>query len=81
MLTYGVQGKLTFVLMVLTGLWPTLASAADSSSMKFYAVKEGKITYQFSGPQTGTETFYFTDYGNKTRRETHTNMQMMGLTQ
>lgn len=41
----------------------------------------GQITYQLAGTQAGTETFSFTEYGNKTRRETHTSMEMMGISQ
>lgn len=52
----------------------TQAIAADTNTYQFpkpqdkgypvrYRVKDGKITYQYKGIQTGVEEVYFTDYG------------------
>jgi hypothetical protein len=81
MMTHRVQDSFTWLVLLLVAWWPVVVGAADGSAMKFYKVKEGQITYQFAGTQAGTETFSFREYGNKTRRETHTSMEMMGMTQ
>ncbi|MBA5869117.1 MAG: hypothetical protein GDA68_03790 [Nitrospira sp. CR2.1] len=80
-MTHRAQDYSTWVFLLLVAWWPTLVGAADGSGMKFYKVPEGQITYQLAGTQAGTETFSFTEYGNKTRRETHTSMEMMGISQ
>lgn len=81
MTTHRVQDYSAWLFALLVVLWPAVVGAADGTAMKFYKVKEGQITYQLTGTQTGTEIFYFTEYGNKTRRETHTGMEMMGMAQ
>lgn len=75
---HRVQDYSTWLCALLVALWPAVVGAADGSAMKFYKVPEGQLTYQLPA---GTETFYFTEYGNKTRRETHASMEMMGMTQ
>lgn len=81
MMTHRVQDYFTWLVLLLVAWWPALVGAADGPVMKFYTVKEGQITYQLTGTQAGTETFYFTEYGNKTRRDTHVSMEMMGMAQ
>lgn len=80
-MTYWVRNNCTGLFLVVVALWPAVVGAADGSAMMLYNVKEGQITYQLSGRQTGTETFYFTEYGNKTRRETHTKLEIAGIAQ
>ncbi len=80
-MTLGWQNKSTWWVLLLVGLSPTLATAAGEPSIRFYQEKEGQITYYLIGGPKGTVTFIWTDYGDKTRRETHTTMQMMGITQ
>jgi hypothetical protein len=42
-----------------------LAVLAQTKTYKQYALKSGIIEYKHSGNETGTETVYFDDYGNK----------------
>lgn len=81
MMTHRVRHYSIWLFLPLVAWWAAVVGAADGSAMKLYNVKEGQITYQLTGPQTGTETFSFTEYGNKTRRETHAKMEMGGVTQ
>lgn len=80
-MTHRVQDYVMWLVLLLVAWWPAVVGAADGSSMKFYEVKEAKVTYKLSGTHDGTETLHITEYGNKTRRETHTSMEMMGMTQ
>ncbi len=62
------------------GLLPGVVTGADDSAIKFYKVKAGQITYQLSGFRSGTETYSFTDYGVKSRRETRATTTMQSVT-
>ncbi len=80
-MTYRVRNPFTWFFLMVVAL---IVGAADVSAMKickFYNVKEGQIEYRLSGLQKGTVKLYFTEYGNKTRRETDTKMEMGGITQ
>ncbi|MBI4002151.1 MAG: hypothetical protein HY348_10245 [Nitrospira defluvii] len=81
-MTLGRQNTSTWWVLLLVGLWPTLA-AADEPSIKLYNVPEGQITSKVigPGPQVGTGTFAFRKNGLEGRRETHTTTQIMGITQ
>lgn len=81
MFSYRLLSQSASSFLMFSILWTSGSNAADVSTMRPYNVKEGQITYQLSGSQAGTETLSFTDYGRRTRRESHTSLQMMGMTQ
>ncbi len=51
------------------------AEASDSA----FPSEQGKITYTLAGTLNGDETWYWSDWGKKQRRETNTVMEMMGI--
>jgi len=46
-----------------------------------YAVESGKVSYEISGSQTGTEILYFVNYGVKEAKYTNMVMEMFGMKQ
>lgn len=81
---HRVQDYVMWLVLLLVAWWPAVVGAADGSAMKsskFYNVEEGWIESRLSGLQKGTVKLYFTEYGNKTRRETDIKMEMGGITQ
>jgi len=50
------------------------------SRMNQYAVKKAVITYKYTGMSEGTETLYFTDYGQKEARYSEMTTSAFGFT-
>lgn len=51
----------------------------QSDQVQRYKQKQGTIEYKISGQQTGTETLYFSDYGNKEAKYTNTTLRLSGI--
>ncbi len=57
-----------------------LESQAGNAARR-YKMKSGIVEYTISGPQKGTETLYFDDWGMREATHTHVVVEMMGFKQ
>jgi hypothetical protein len=55
-------------------------SADTVPGFRVYSVKEARIVYALSGTRTGTKSLEFSEYGSRTRMETHATTSVMGRT-
>lgn len=55
-------------------------SAENALGFRIFSVKEARVVYALSGTRTGTKTLTFSDYGSRTRQETHATTTVMGRT-
>ena len=58
-----------------------LTHGANLENVKFYEIEEGRIHYEMSGINKGTESMEWNNWGRKTVRQTKSTMSMMGITQ
>ena len=60
---------------------PSPSMSAGIDELKLYEIEEGRITYTMSGFQTGTETLIWKDHGRRTKRDTISKINFMGVKQ
>ncbi len=68
------------IMITLLILCATRESQAGDT-VKRYRMKSGIVEYEISGPQKGTETLYFDDWGIREATYTHVTVEMMGFKQ
>lgn len=64
-------------LLSLCAIWESQAG----DTVKRYRMKSGIVEYEISGPQKGTETLYFDDWGIREATYTNVTVEMMGFKQ
>ena len=69
--------KLMFISLVTLLYFSSLN--AHATSIKRYTVKSAIVEYEISGSQTGSETLYFKNFGEKEARYSQMNIKMFGF--
>jgi len=68
-------------IIILLTVMMVLYSTTVGQDFKRYQFKSGKVVYNMTGMQTGTETLYFDDYGRKEVHFNESTIKMMGIEQ
>lgn len=75
------KNKITLISLIALGSWSLMGmqKASDIKAHK-YDIEKGKIVYQYSGMQSGTETVWFDHWGMREAKHTQTTTTVAGFT-